>query len=130
MKSKNTMLRPFSMIGRSALAFGVALSVLGCSAANDDESLDTRTQAVAQRCTVRGNPRVTTGCAQNEYCSVVACTNSIPPSCWGTCQVAKWVPAPKEEACSGSFACLCGTPACVDGEWTCIGHCGSPDPTE
>jgi hypothetical protein len=79
---------------------------------------------------VRGNPPVTAGCAQGESCSLVACTNSIPPSCWGTCQVAKRLPAPKEQGCSGSFACLCGTAACVKGEWTCIGNCGSPGPTE
>jgi hypothetical protein len=30
--------------------------------------------------------------------------------------------------CEGAFNCLCGTAACVDGEWTCIGDCKSPTP--
>jgi hypothetical protein len=130
MKTTKTLGHAFTTMGRTALALGVLIPALGCSAASEDESLDTSTQAVGQRCTVRGSPPVTTGCGQSEYCSVVACTNSIPPSCWGTCKVTKLPPPPKEEGCTGSFACLCGTAACVDGEWTCIGNCGSPIPTE
>jgi hypothetical protein len=76
--------------------------------------------AVGQRCTVRGNPPVTTGCNDGDYCRIEASTNSIPPSCWGTC-AGTVKPLSK---CTGAFNCLCGTPVCVGGEWTCEGDCG------
>ena len=37
------------------------------------------------RCTISGDPPVTTGCAEGESCVPLACTNSIPPTCFGTC---------------------------------------------
>ena len=115
-------------IGFTAVALGALLASLGCSAADiDDESTETTAEALGQRCRVAGDPPVTTGCAADEFCSVVACTNSIPPMCTGTCRAAK--PPPKD-GCTGAFNCLCGTPACVEGEWTCIGNCGEPGSLE
>src|SRR6185503_2423613 len=78
-------------------------------------------EALGQRCTVRGNPPVTTGCNSGESCAVVACTNTVPPTCFGTCRQEQ--PPPKNPTCEGAFNCLCGTPTCVDGEWTCVGSC-------
>jgi hypothetical protein len=37
------------------------------------------------RCTVSGDPPVTTGCADGATCVPLACTNSVPPTCFGTC---------------------------------------------
>ncbi len=128
--TENLSMHTFTKLGLEAAALGVLVALVGCSSASDDvESTATSTQALGQRCTVRGNPAVTTGCGDGESCSLVACTSSIPPSCWGTCRVNTPPPVSKSaeppEGCSGSFACLCGTAACVDGEWTCIGSCGS-----
>jgi hypothetical protein len=119
----------FTKIGFGTLALGVSLAAFGCSGATDDEGqdhVDTTAQALGQRCTVRGG--VTTGCGTGETCAVVACTNSIPPTCWGTCQ--SKAPPPAKGGCEGAFNCLCGTPACVNGEWTCIGNCGPGGATE
>lgn len=111
------------------LACGAALS-FGCSAANDEASTTEQSATVNQsigtgaRCTVRGG--VTSGCADGETCKLQACTNSIPPSCFGICQPA---PTPSKK-CEGAFNCLCGTPVCIDGEWTCQGNCGGDPPAE
>ena len=40
----------------------------------------------AQRCDVTGDPPVTTGCDASQTCVLEACTNSIPPHCFGHCQ--------------------------------------------
>jgi hypothetical protein len=113
-------------VGFTAVALGALLASFGCSAADVDEgSTGTAEEALGQRCRVTGNPPVTTGCEAGEFCSVVACTHSIPPTCTGTCRVAK---PPPPKSCTGAFNCLCGTPACVDGEWTCIGSCGDKGP--
>src|SRR5262249_27712360 len=96
----------------------------GCSAAPDgnDESTAMSTEAIGlPRCTVRGNPPVTTGCQEDQFCSVNACTNSIPLICFGVCQPKRSLL--KLVECIGAFNCLCGTPTCVDGEWTCVGDC-------
>jgi hypothetical protein len=115
-------------VGLNVAVLGLVLAAIGCSAAEGDEdSTGTGTQAVT-RCTVRGNPPVTTGCAEGETCAVAACTNSIPATCWGTCQAKPPVKAPK--ACEGAFNCLCGAPTCVDGEWTCIGDCKHSESAE
>lgn len=37
------------------------------------------------RCTISGDPLVTTGCADGKTCILIACTNSVPPTCFGTC---------------------------------------------
>jgi hypothetical protein len=37
------------------------------------------------RCTISGDPPVTTGCAAGQTCLPISCTNSIPPTCFGTC---------------------------------------------
>jgi hypothetical protein len=37
------------------------------------------------RCTISGQPPATTGCADGETCVPIACTQSIPPTCFGTC---------------------------------------------
>jgi hypothetical protein len=36
-------------------------------------------------CTISGDPPVTTGCVDGETCVPLACTNSIPPTCFGSC---------------------------------------------
>ena len=116
---------------------GAALAMLGCSGASDDtaqtvpsDQTETTTQALGQRCTVSGNPAVTTGCTNGESCTLVACTNSVPPTCWGTCRGPSFPKPVSPPGCTGAFNCLCGTPACVDGEWTCIGSCGPGGATE
>ncbi len=122
------MMHNLVKLGFTAVALGALLASLGCSSADSDEgSAETTTQALGQRCRVTGNPPVTSGCETDEICAVVACTNSIPPTCTGTCRAAK--PPPKG-GCTGAFNCLCGTPACVAGEWTCIGSCGEPGSPE
>jgi hypothetical protein len=114
-------------LGVTAVALGAWLGSLGCSAADMEEaSAESTAQALGQRCRVSGNPPVTSGCGADEFCSVVACTHSIPPTCTGTCGAAK--PPPPKGGCTGAFNCLCGTPACVDDEWTCIGSCGDKGP--
>lgn len=40
---------------------------------------------ISARCTISGDPPVTSGCAEGEQCRPYACTNSIPPTCIGTC---------------------------------------------
>jgi hypothetical protein len=116
----------FIKVGLAAFVLGASLGASGCSAAGDDErttpSVDTTATAreeLSSRCTVRGNPPVTTGCTGGQTCSVIACTNSVPPTCFGTCKP----PPPVPNGCEGAFNCLCGTPTCVDGEWTCVGDC-------
>lgn len=37
------------------------------------------------RCTISGDPPVTTGCADGKTCVPISCTNSVPPTCFGTC---------------------------------------------
>ena len=37
------------------------------------------------RCTIAGDPPVTSGCAAAQRCIPISCTNSIPPTCFGTC---------------------------------------------
>lgn len=129
----------FTKVGLGSLALGISTAVVGCSGASDGtdqtaatDQTATTTEALGQRCTVSGNPRVTTGCQAGQTCGIVACTNSVPPTCWGTCQGR---PAPKPtQQCEGAFNCLCGTPTCIDGEWTCVGSCGgggeAPQPTK
>lgn len=107
---------------------GVMSLVAGCASAsgdaevqstNGDAEARSTSAALAARCTVQGSPPVTSGCAAQQYCRIEACTNSIPPSCFGSCQ--SRAPISK---CSGAFNCLCGTPTCINGEWTCVGNCG------
>jgi hypothetical protein len=38
------------------------------------------------RCSISGPDGEVTGCSEGERCAPVACTDSIPPSCWGTCE--------------------------------------------
>lgn len=110
-----------SVIGLSLTALVV---VSGCSAESGSEESSAQSAALGQRCTVRGEPRVTSGCNTGESCQVIACTQTIPLFCWGTCQA-----KPTFKKCTGAFNCLCGTPVCVDGEWACQGSCGG-DPVE
>jgi hypothetical protein len=115
-----------SFIGLSLIAIVVASGCSAESGAEQTSAEETTSQSAAllHRCTVRGEPPVTIGCDAGESCRVIACTESIPPSCWGTCQA-----KPTISKCTGAFNCLCGTPVCVDGEWTCQGSCGG-DPVE
>ena len=121
----------FTKIGLGTFILGASLGAFGCSAASDDEgtapSVDTTAstqEELTSRCTVRGNPPVTTGCSDGQTCSVIACTKSVPPTCFGTCQPPPTpAPAPIPSGCEGAFNCLCGTPTCVEGEWTCVGDC-------
>jgi hypothetical protein len=110
-----------------ALGLAVVLAASGCSSASTSEETTATSDALTKRCTQQGDPPVTSGCDSDQTCRLVACTNSIPPSCWGTCQTKVKLPI---EKCSGSFACLCGTPTCIDGEWTCVGNCGPGGETQ
>lgn len=114
-----------SIKGFISLFVLAALGLVSACSAEVGEDAASDSSALAKRCTVRGNPPLTSGCEAGETCRVEACTNSIPPSCWGTCQPSRVILPPGK--CEGSFACLCGTPVCVDGEWTCRGNCGGGD---
>jgi hypothetical protein len=114
-------MRTLFKIGLTAVAFSALLASLGCSAADVDEgSTETTAQALGERCTVTRDPPYD-NCPVGSFCSLSACTNSIPPTCTGTCRP---VDPPVKSECTGAFNCLCGTPTCVDGEWTCVGSCG------
>src|SRR5215471_3481830 len=107
---------PMKSLSVAFLGLACGAALFGCGAASDDTpttstSVD-QALSTGARCTVRGN--VTTGCASGETCKLQACTNSIPPSCFGICQPA---PAPSQK-CEGAFNCLCGTPVCIDGVWS------------
>lgn len=79
----------------AARALGLLLAVAALACAQDEDTSDEpetaaptieqHDQALAQRCSVFGDPPVTVGCAEGSICRIEACTNSIPPSCFGTC---------------------------------------------
>jgi hypothetical protein len=51
------------------------------------------------RCTISGDPPVTTGCADRNACVPLSCTNSMPPTCFGTCALASLgAPSPASAA--------------------------------
>jgi RHS repeat-associated protein len=52
---------------------------------------------------------------------------SLPAGSESNGSVAAAMPLEGGEGCTGMFDCLCGTPTCVDGEWTCTG-CNEPPP--
>lgn len=108
----------------------------GCGNEEDDGASPPAEQQAdlslaGNRCTIRGEPAVTVGCAASEICVPVACTNSIPRSCVGTCRAQA---LPKRSSCgvSGDPPVTTG---CADGQQcaveactnsippSCFGHC-------
>lgn len=88
--------------GRVAGFLVVGLAVAGCADdkwnEENDEGVAIDDDAVAEelkligpgsgpRCSIKGEPPVTTGCSEEEVCVPYVCTHSIPPTCAGTCQV-------------------------------------------
>jgi hypothetical protein len=100
-----------------ALLIGAVLqAAVGCTVAADSEeaaapegTLETEESLVAAgpRCTVSGDPPVTQGCGAGETCRIVACTNSIPPSCWGTCVPSGCLYGVAKDCC-GNLVCRPG----------------------
>ena len=72
----------------------------GCGSAGDEgqdvADVDQRDDALAAKCKIAGDPPVTTGCKASQTCLPYACTNSVPPTCYGTCQDA---PSADDDRC-------------------------------
>jgi hypothetical protein len=111
---------------------------LGC-AGQDDESSVSEAPAVqqdalstpAKRCNISGDPPVEQGCEPGESCVPYACTNSIPPSCAGTCKKPQPLKfgrcdvsgdPPVTVGCSGGQSCV--VEACTNSiPPHCFGRC-------
>lgn len=71
---------------RFAFVFGFGLSISAC--VGESTVPVQREQDLAGQCRISGDPPVTTGCKAGEQCTPHACTDSIPPTCVGTCEAA------------------------------------------
>lgn len=123
-------------IGALLSAVSLALVFSACTteepgADSEATTPDEETQTVGAQCRTFGNPVITKGCSSGEVCQPVACTNSIPPSCVGTCVAA---PAHQDHRCdiTGNPPVTTGCDAdeeCVPEACTnsipphCFGHC-------
>ncbi len=98
-------------IGMCLVGAGL-LAAAGCSVDTGSEeatAVEVEQSVVigGRRCTVTGDPAVTQGCGENETCRLVACTESIPPSCFGTCAPSACEYGVGRDCC-GNLACRQG----------------------